>query len=103
MNSWVIVRAGGGYDELFNGRIGYGMYKTTVEIKKGERVVFRELQGDTVDVYINGERVMSEECKYGMRFEYKSDTTCELDITVVIATLSELESGGISKAVIVSE
>ncbi len=103
MNTWVIVRAGGGYDELFNGRIGYGMYKTKVEIKKGERVVFRELQGDTVDVYINGERVMSEECKYGMRFEYKSDTTCELDITVVIATLSELESGGISKAVIVSE
>ncbi len=103
MNTWVVVSVGDGYDDIFNGKTGYCMYKTSAETAPGEHIVFRELFGDFVDVYINNEKVMSEPCKYGKRFEYTPSKPGMLNITVVIESQTKTEVGGISKPVIISE
>lgn len=102
MNTWVVVNVGNGYDDIFNDKTGFVMYKTKTNISKGEHLIFRELFGDYVDVYINNEKVMSDECKYGRRFQYTADEDKEIDITVVIDSRVATEVGGISKPVIIS-
>lgn len=103
MNTWVVVSVGNGYDDIFNDKTGFVMYKTKTNILKGEHLIFRELFGDYVDVYINSEKVMSAECQYGRRFEYTTDADKELDITVVIDSRVKTEVGGIIKPVIISD
>lgn len=102
MNTWVVVSVGDGYDDIFNDRTGYEMYKTTAEIHCGEKLIFRELFGDRADVYINNEQVLSRECKYGNRFEYKADKDGKIDITVIIKSENQKEPAGISKSVVIS-
>lgn len=102
MNTWVIVDAGTGHDSIFEGRIGYAMYKTSVDTVLGERIIFREITGSTVDIYINGERVVSECCDFGNRLEYVSENGGKLDITVVIGSRSADRGAGISKPVVTS-
>ncbi len=103
MNTWVVVSVGNGYDDIFNDKTGFVMYKTKTNIAKGEHLIFCELFGDYVDLYINNEKLMSAECKYGRRFEYTADENKELDITVVIESRFKTEVGGISKPVIISD
>lgn len=103
MNTWVVAKIGDGYDDVFNGKTGYEMYKSSADVHENEKLIFRELFGDHVDVYINGEKVFDKDCKYGNRFEYTPSTPGELDITVVIRCDSISEVGGISKPVIMSE
>lgn len=103
MNTWVVTSVGGGYDDIFNGKTGFAMYKTKTTINEGERIVFCELFGDLADVYINNEKVFSGSCPYGKRFEYISNITGEITVTVVIESRRVSEPGGISKPVIVSD
>ena len=102
MNTWVIATVGDGYDELFKGKTGFGMYKQTADIHKSERLTFCELFGDNVDVYINGERVFSGRCVPGQRFEYIAPEDKTLDITIVIESITTAEQGGIPRPVIIT-
>ncbi|MGM9937113.1 MAG: DUF4982 domain-containing protein, partial [Candidatus Ornithomonoglobus sp.] len=103
MNTWVIVSVGSGYDDIFNSKTGFGMYKTTAEMREGEKLIFRELFGDYVDVYVNNEKVFGGEAKYGRRFVYTAPETGTYSITVVIDSRVKTEVGGISKPVVISE
>ncbi len=103
MNTWVAVSVGSGYDDIFTGKTGFEMYRTSTEMRKGEKLIFCELFGDYVDVYINGEKVFSDEAKFGRRFVYAAPETGAYGITVVIDSRVRTEVGGISKPVIISE
>ena len=76
------------------------MYKTTTETAPGERIIFREITGSSVDIYINGEQAASAPSDYGKRFEYVSENGGTLDITVVIKSGSTDRGAGISKPVV---
>ena len=103
MNTWIIASVGDGYDDLFKGRTGFGMYKIKTEMTKGERLIFSELFGDRVDVYINGSKAFSDVCVPGKRFEYTASADGVSDITVVIESRTPVEQGGIVKPVIITE
>lgn len=100
MNTWVIAEVGTGQDSIFEGKTGYAMYKTTTETAPGERIIFREITGSSVDIYINGEQAASAPSDYGKRFEYVSENGGTLDITVVIKSGSTDRGAGISKPVV---
>lgn len=103
MNTWVIVSVGSGYDDIFTDKTGFCMYKAKAEIREGEHLIFRELFGDYVDVYIDNEKVFSGEAKYGRYFEFIAPATKEYSITVVVDSRVVTEVGGISKPVVISD
>lgn len=102
MNTWVVVSVGDGYDKIFDGKTGYAMYKTTADIAEGERIIFKEIIGDMVDIYVNKKKVMSDDCCCGRRFVYAPEVCGKLDITVVVKTDKDTSAGGISKPVVIS-
>ena len=103
MNTWVVTSVGNGYDDTHNGAVGHVMYRTKTEAKAGQKLIFRELFGDMVDVYINNEKVMSCECPYGKRFVYDIKDSGELKLDVVIESRVPANVGGISKPVIITD
>lgn len=103
MNTWVIIDAGTEYDKVFNGKTGYAMYKTTTEAQRGEHIVFREITANYADIYINGEKVFSADCKCGKCFEYISKINGALNITVVLESKTAVSKAGITKPVVVTK
>ncbi|MCD8391184.1 MAG: DUF4982 domain-containing protein, partial [Firmicutes bacterium] len=39
MNNWTVARAGGGYDERFDGKTGYALYRTTVSVTPTDKTL----------------------------------------------------------------
>ncbi len=103
MNSYEAAAAGEGFDELFDGGEGYGVYKTSAELpESGEyRLVFRGVTADTAYIYING--VLREECgcKNGRRIELALEGGVN-DIDVCLFSKNG-HRAGITKAVVIEE
>lgn len=99
MNSWVIEEAG--FGDKFDGRTGYGIYKVSAEIPQGaEKILFREITGDDVDVYINGHHVWNGNAHWGKMLEFTEFGTGNVELTVIIRSDKNGDGAGITKPVV---
>lgn len=105
MNTWGIVSVGSGYDDKFKNITGYGLYKTTVNINENDNfIVFRELTGNEVEVFVNGEQKFKGECQWGRKVEINvSDVNGDADIAVIVNSTKADGNGGISKPVVITD
>ncbi len=104
MNTWGVVNAGSGFDGKFKDVIGFGLYKTTVKINKNDNfIIFREVTGNEVEIFVNGERKFSGECPHGEKIDVDvSDISGDADIAVIIHSSKKDMNGGISKPVVIA-
>lgn len=103
MNSYEAVSVGGGCDKMFDGREGYGVFKTSVELPENGAytLVFRELTADKAYIYINGALAGEYECVHGKRIEMPLNGGKNyIDVCLFSR---ETHSAGISKPVVVEE
>ena len=105
MNTWGIVNVGSGYDDKFKGVTGYGLYKTNVTLTDEDNfIVFRELTGTEVEVYINGEQKFSGDCQWGRKVKIDvSSINGEADVAVIVYSSKETANAGISKPVVITD
>ena len=105
MNTWGIVSVGSGYDDKFKNITGYGLYKTTVNINENDNfIVFRELTGNEVEVFVNGEQKFKGDCQWGRKVEINvSDVNGDADIAVIVNSTKADGNGGISKPVVITD
>ena len=105
MNTWGIVSVGSGYDDKFKNVTGYGLYKTTVNINENDNfIVFRELTGNEVEVFVNGEQKFKGDCQWGRKVEINvSDVNGDADIVVIVNSTKADGNGGISKPVVITD
>ena len=105
MNTWGIVSVGSGYDDKFKNVTGYGLYKTTVNINENDNfIVFRELTGNEVEVFVNGEQKFKGDCQWGRKVEINvSDVNGDADIAVIVNSTKADGNGGISKPVVITD
>ena len=105
MNTWGIVSVGSGYDDKFKNITGYGLYKTTVNINENDNfIVFRELTGNEVEVFVNGEQKFKGDCQWGRKVEINvSDVNGDTDIAVIINSTKADSNGGISKPIVITD
>ncbi len=101
MNTMGIIGVGAGCDDLFIDGAGWCMYKTSAEIyDKDSSLIFREVTGERVEIYINGEKLFDKKCENGMRAEFPLDGVsgwCDIAVLVYSAN----GRGGISKPVVI--
>ena len=104
MNTWVVAKVGNGSDPVFYNKVGYAVYKTKAQIKKGEELIFNRVAGEQVDLYIDLKPVyVKENCLGGKRLSFVSNETKEIDITLVVKDCESDDRGGIVKPVAISE
>ena len=105
MNTWGIVSVGSGLDNNFRGVTGYALYKTTVTVRSEDNfIVFREITGNEVEVFVNGAQKFTGDCQWGRKIEINvSDITGDVDIAVIIHTTRESDKGGISRPVVITD
>ena len=105
MNTWGIVSVGSGSDIAFRGVIGYMLYKTTVTVRDEDiYIIFREITGNEVEVFINGEQKFVGNCQWGEKIEIDvSDISGDTDISVIIHTTKISDKGGISRPVVITD
>lgn len=105
MNTWGIVNAGNGFDDKFKDVTGFGLYKTTVKINNSDSfIIFREVTGNEVEIFVNGEQKFIGSCPYGDKIDIDvSDISGDADIAVIIHSDKENANGGISKPVVIAD
>ena len=105
MNTWGILSVGSGLDNNFRGVTGYALYKTTVTVHSEDNfIVFREITGNEVEVFVNGAQKFTGDCQWGRKIEINvSDITGDIDIAVIIHTTRESDKGGISRPVVITD
>jgi len=107
MNTWGIYTAGNGDDSKYNGKTGFGLYKTSIEIGKSNKkrmLIFNEVKGDNVIIYVNDKKEFEGDCKWGEKVKVAIENdTSELNISVIVESKVTSNGGGISKSVIVTE
>lgn len=105
MNTWAVVTVGGDYENRYKGATGYGLYKTTANIYDTDKyIVFREVMGNEVEVFVNGEEKFKGDCRWGRKIEVDvSDISGEADIAVIIHSAEEKSNGGILRTVVITD
>lgn len=105
MNTWAVVTVGGDYENRYKGATGYGLYKTTANIYDTDKyIVFREVMGNEVEVFVNGEEKFKGDCRWGRKIEVDvSDISGEADIAVIINSAEEKSNGGILRTVVITD
>lgn len=105
MNTWAVVTVGGDYENRYKGATGYGLYKTTANIYDTDKyIVLREVMGNEVEVFVNGEEKFKGDCRWGRKIEVDvSDISGEADIAVIINSAEEKSNGGILRTVVITD
>lgn len=105
MNTWGIVNVGNGGDDIFKDTTGYGLYKATVNITDSDnKIVFREVMGNEVEIFINGKEVFKDDCTWGKKAEADvSDITGETELAVIVYSSEERRKGGITGSVVITD
>ncbi len=105
MNTWGIINAGGNYEEKFKNRTGYGLYKTSVNIYDSDNfIVFREIMGDEVEIFINGYQKFIGDCQWGKKIEIDiSSVSGDTDITIIINSSKKQSNAGILRPVVITD
>ncbi|MDD6484747.1 MAG: glycoside hydrolase family 2 TIM barrel-domain containing protein [Clostridiales bacterium] len=88
MNTWELTSAAG-LDAMFNGAVGYGQYRTSASVTRGDKaVVFKKITGDEVFIYINGTLAFSGECSSGRKVSIPlDDVSGDVQISVIFHTV----------------
>lgn len=105
MNTYEVITVGNGFDEMFDNTEGYGVYKTSTDMPQTDgsyTLVFREVTGNTVYIYINSEKVWEGDCQWGRNISIPLNGYGHFDIDVCIFSKKK-DSAGISKPVVVIE
>ncbi len=101
MNTWGIYTLG--EDSRFDGACGFAEYRADIEADGG-RLVFREIFGDYVYIYVNGEEKFSGRCDWGRRVEIALDGySGTVGAAVVIESSEPSHRVGLSKSVIIEK
>lgn len=105
MNTWAIISAGGSYEDKFKGSVGYSLYKTTASVAATDNfIIFREIMGNEVEVFVNGKQQFIGNCEWGRKIDIDvSDISGEADIAVIIHSTKEKSNGGILKSVVLTD
>ncbi len=105
MNTWSVVTVGNGRDDMLSGAQGYGLYKTRVTVGADDNhIIFREVTGNEVEIFIGGVLKFSGECPHGETVYMDiSDIRGETDITLIIYTESKGANAGITKPVEITD
>lgn len=105
MNTWAVITAGGDYEDRYKGAEGYGLYKTTANIYDTDKyIVFREIMGNEVEVFVNGEQKFAGDCQWGRKIDVDvSDISGEADIAVIIHSSEKKSNGGILRTVVITD
>lgn len=103
MNTWVVVSVGNGCDDLFDGKTGFAMYKTTAHIEQDEYLIFRELRGERVDVYINNELIFNGNTENAKNIVYQPENSGDYSITIVLYSSFDESWAGVSKPVVITK
>ena len=99
MNNWVLAMQE--HESKYYDAVGYGIYKTTAHIPENVKsVMFREIVGNEVEIYINGELAMTGNASWGRPFELKDVPHGDTEFTVIIHSTKNADGGGIAKAVV---
>lgn len=66
--------------------------------------MFRELTGNEVEVFVNGEQKFKGDCQWGRKVEINvSDVNGDTDIAVIINSTKADSNGGISKPIVITD
>ncbi len=107
MNSWSVYTIGGEYDARYNDRMGYGLYKTKAAVPadgKKHALIFSDIRGDMVYVYINGKQVFKKECRHGEKVDIPlGDMSDEISVDVIIHSSGKENSAGMKKSVVIAD
>lgn len=105
MNTWAVISAGGDYEEKFKGNTGYSLYKTSALISDTDNfIIFREIMGNEVEVFINGEKRFFGNCEWGQKIDIDvSDISGKTDIAVIIHSTNRKSNGGILRSVVLTD
>lgn len=103
MNTWGIVNVGGGTDDKFDDTVGYGLYKASVNIyQRDSLITFREIKGDDVKIFVNGEEKFSGDCRIGEQIDIDvSAIDGKADVAVILYTGANEHKAGIIKPVVI--
>lgn len=104
MNTWAIISAGGDYEDKYKGATGYSIYKATALIADTDKfIIFREIMGNEVEVFINGEQKFTGDCEWGRKIDIDiSDISGETDISVIIHSTNQKSNGGLLRPVVIT-
>ncbi len=101
MNTMGVIGVGAGCDDLFIDNKGWCMYRAKTEISDNDSMlVFREVTGERVEIYVNGEKRFDHNCENGMRAEFPL-AGMSGECTLAVLAYSENGRGGISKPVVI--
>ncbi len=105
MNTWGIISIGENYEDRFKNRTGYGLYKTNVNIYDSDNlIVFREIMGDEVEIFIDGEQKFIGNCQWGKKIEIDiSSIIGNTDITIIIHSTKKQGNAGILRPVVITD
>lgn len=106
MNTWAIITAGEGIESAFKDATGFLLYKTEFNILDNglnKAICFKELQGNNVEIYINGELKYQGDCKWARYVEIELDKSVHgtIDISIIIESTSSEDDGGIINSIVV--
>lgn len=102
MNNWMVIRVGGGYDERFDGKTGYALYRTSLlAAETDSRIEFRDLEGEYFEIYINNNQVFAGEIPWKETVSFTLPEERELEINVIIQTSKPDDKGGIASPVVI--
>lgn len=102
MNTWAVEAVGNGADEKYANSIGYGIYRTTVETAPSDKsILFKEITGNEVKIFINGEERFNASCAWGRKIEITDLPSGTVEIAVIINSTKESAIGGITKPVVI--
>lgn len=106
MNTWAVVQVGTGLDERFTDNVGFGLYKTKVDIAddgKDKRICFKDITANDIEIYVNGEQKYKGEGKWGRKVEIplSADIVGEIELAVIIESTDKADGAGITKGVVI--
>ena len=100
MNTWGIFTPGT-MDEKFNDAVGFGLYKTQIDIPAdASAIVFDEITADDAYVYLNGQLMFNGACTYGRKVMIGlCGISGNAEISVILSSTEPDHKAGISKSV----
>ena len=101
MNSYETVTVPTGFEEMYEGRTGYAMYKTSFENPvPGAKLMVRDVTSDFIEIYINGEFVWTGVGVFGQKAEIELKEAGTVDVAIIMHSAEKTTRGGITKPVV---
>lgn len=100
MNNW--VSADIGYADMFTNKTGYALYRAkTVIPQDSQEILFRQVHGSEVEIYVNGELKAQRKARWGAKISIGGIEPGETEITVIISSKEAADGAGITAPVVI--